>query len=53
MIFLIECRFTAPQMAEILGVFLNTIRRRMADYGLSITTEYTPFVDAELDRVVE
>ena len=49
----IESRFTAPQTAEILGVFLNTIRRRMADYGLSITAEYTPFTDAELDRVVE
>jgi len=25
----------------------------MADYGLSITAEYTPFTDAELDRLVE
>jgi len=53
MIFLIESRFTVPQTAEILGIFLNTIRRRMADYGLSITAEYTPFTDSELDRVVE
>ena len=52
-IFLIESRFTAPQMAQILGVSLSTIRRRMADYGLSITAEYTPFTDEELDRVVE
>jgi len=53
MIFLIESRFTAPQMAEIIGVSLSIIRRRMADYGLSITAEYTPFTDAELDRLVE
>jgi len=53
MIFLIESRFTAPQMAEINGVSLSIIRRRMADYGLSITAEYTPFTDAELDRLVE
>ena len=53
LIFLIESRFTAPQMAEIIGVSLSTIRRRMADYGLSITAEYTPFSDAELDRLVE
>lgn len=39
-IFLIESRFTAPQMAQILGVSLSTIRRRMADYGLSIAAEY-------------
>jgi len=25
----------------------------MADYGLSITAEYMPFTDAELDRLVE
>ena len=52
-IFLLESRFTALQMAEILGVSLSTVRRRMADYGLSITAEYTPFTDEELDRVVE
>ena len=50
-IFLIESGFTAPQMAEILGVSISTVRR-MADYGLSITAEYTPFTDEELDRVV-
>ena len=52
-VFLIDNRFTAPQMAEILGVSLSTIRRRMTDYGLSITAEYTLLTDEELDSVVE
>ena len=52
MIFLVESRFTAPQMAQILGVSLSTIRRRMADYGLSITAEYATLTEEELDSVI-
>ena len=41
--YLIENRFTVPQTAQMLGVSLSTIRRRMALYGLSIRAEYTNF----------
>ena len=51
--FLIESKFTASQMAQIIGVSLSTIRRRMAEYGLSITAEYATLTDEELDSVVE
>lgn len=50
--FLIENRFTAPQIAQIIGVSLSTIRRRMAKYRLSLTAEYATLTDEELDSVV-
>ena len=50
--FLIENRFTAPQIAQIIGVSLSTIRRRMAKYRSSLTAEYATLTDEELDSVV-
>ena len=50
--FLIENNFTAPQMAEMIGVSLRTIHRRMSDYGLSIGSRYATLSDDELDQIV-
>ena len=50
--YLIENRFTAPQIAQMLGVSLSTIRRRMALYGLSIRAEYAQISDDELDAMI-
>lgn len=53
MTFLIESRFTAPQMAEIFEVSLRTVRRRMASYGLSVTAaQYAVLSDEEVDDLI-
>ena len=53
MAFLVDSRFTGPQMADILGVSVSTVRRRMSDFGISIRAEYASLTNAELDDVVE
>ena len=50
--FLLETRFTVPQIAGILGVSVRTIRRRMSEYGLSVHSLYTQLSDQELDEIV-
>lgn len=49
---LIESRFTAIQMADLIGVSVRTIRRRMFEYGLSIQSTYSEFTDNDLDSIV-
>ena len=50
--FLVESGFTDPQIAEIVGVSLRTVRRRMADYGLSIGEQYADIPGDELEQMV-
>ena len=50
---LLESKLTVPQIAEILGVSVRTVRRRMTDYGLSVRSLYSNLTDEQLDRVVE
>ena len=50
--FLVDSGFTGLQMAEIIGVSLRTVRRRMADYGLSICEQYADMPDDELEHMV-
>ncbi len=50
--FLVESNFTVPKIANILGVSIRTIRRRMTEYGLSIRLQYSTICDQELDSVV-
>ncbi|XP_019849774.1 PREDICTED: uncharacterized protein LOC109580730 isoform X2 [Amphimedon queenslandica] len=50
--FLIEHRFTVVQIAEMLGVSVRTIRRRMSSYGLSVRESYSTITDNELDEIV-
>lgn len=52
LLYLIENNFTAPQMAQMIGVSLRTIHRRMSEYGLSISAQYAVLTDSELDQLV-
>ncbi len=46
--FLLENRFTIPQVSEMMGVSVRTIRRRMDQYGLSVHQMYTVISDTDL-----
>ena len=50
--FLIENRFSVPQIADVLRVSVRTVRRRMTEYGLSVRATYTSISQQELDAVV-
>ena len=47
-----ENGFTGPQMASIIEVSLSTVRRRMAEYGLTVSSEYAYLSDDVLDQLV-
>ena len=49
---LIENGFSVPQIADMVGVSVRTIRRRMSEFGLSIRAQYSTISDTELDRIV-
>ena len=49
---LISTHFTVPQIAQIIGVSVSTIRRRMSEYNLSIRSTYSTMSDTDLDAVV-
>ena len=49
--FLLEAQFLVPKSADILGVSVRTVRRRMSEYHLSIHMYYSTISDDELDRV--
>ncbi len=50
--FLLENRFTVPQIACMIGVSISTVRRRMTDLGLSVRALYSNTSDTELDDIV-
>ena len=50
--FLVESGFTGLQMAEMLGVSLRTVRRRLSEYGISISAQYSTVSDDQLDEIV-
>ena len=49
---LLELRFTVPQIADILGVSVRTVRRRMTTYNLSVRSYYSQICDSDLDATV-
>ena len=49
---LFENGFTRPQIADIVGVSLSTIYRRMVLFGLSVSSEYANLSNSELDQVI-
>ena len=51
--YLLELGFSCPQIASVLGVSLSTVRRRMTDFNLSVTAQYSQITDTELDAVVK
>ena len=52
LLFLIENRFSVPQIADLRGISVRTVRRRMTEFGLSIRTQYSTISDPELDTLV-
>lgn len=51
--YLIENRFSVPQIADLLGVSIRTVRRRMTEFGLSITAQYSVLSDQDLEEIVQ
>ena len=49
---LICMHFSVPQIAQLIGVSVSTIRRRMNDYQLTIRDTYSNISDSELDYLV-
>lgn len=50
--FLLESKFTVPQISSLLGVSIRTVRRRMEQYNLSVRSFYSSMSDQELDAIV-
>ncbi len=50
--YLVENGFTGPQMAEIVGVSLSTVHRRMSDYGITVGSRYAALTNTELTTLV-
>ena len=50
---LIFMNLTVPQIAQIVGVSVSTIRRRMTYFNLSIRDTYSRINDTDLDSVVQ
>ena len=49
--YLIQNRFSVPQIAKIVGVSISTIRRRMSEFNLSIRETYSSISDSDLDAM--
>lgn len=49
---LISMNLTVPRIAQLLGVSVSTVRRRMREYDLSIRETYSNITDASLDAIV-
>ena len=49
----LEYNFSVPQIAEMLGVSLSTIKRRFRDYDLSVSQTYSAIADNELDEIIQ
>ena len=47
--YLLDLGFNCPKVAEVLGV---SLRRRMSEFGLSVTALYSSVTDQELDVLV-
>ena len=51
--YLIESKFSVPMIADMLGVSVRTVRRRMDEYGLAIRDQYSALNDLELDELIQ
>ena len=51
--YLLHIGFSCPKIAAIIGVSLSTIRQRMYEFGLSVTSLYSNITDQELDLFVQ
>lgn len=50
--FLVENGFSVPQISDMIGVSVRTVRRRVSEFGLSIRAQYSTITNDELDRLV-
>ena len=50
--YFLDHRFAATRIAMLMHVSLSTVRRRMAEFGLSVQSRYSNMSDGELDRIV-
>ena len=50
---MISMHLSVPKIAQMIGVSVSTIRRRMSEYNLSIRSTYSTITDAELDAIVQ
>lgn len=50
--YLVESRFSVPQIADLIGVSVSTIRLRMTAFYLSIRATYASLTDEQLDEIV-
>ena len=53
LVYLLEKRFTVPDISEILQVSVRTVRRRMSAYELSVSNLYSTLTDQQLDGIVQ
>ena len=51
--FLVERGFTIPDISHMLNVRVRTVERRLHDFGLSTTENYSLIDDQSLDRVIQ
>ena len=45
----LECGFTVPEMASMLGISVSTVKRRMTEYSLSVRQTYSNLSEEDLD----
>lgn len=50
--YLVDNRFTVPQMADMIGLSERTMHRRLSENNLYIQSTYTVISDRELDEMV-
>lgn len=52
LLFFLDHRFTIPETGVLLGVSPSTVKRRLRQYGLSVSASYAVIADEDLDQIV-
>lgn len=52
LLFFLDHRFTIPEFVVLLGVPPSTVKRRLRQYGLSVSASYAVMADEDLDQIV-
>ena len=50
--YLVENDISIPDIAQVLGVSVSTVKRRLREFGISSTERKTPISDTDLDAAV-
>ena len=51
--FFIDSSFSIPEMSELLGISVSTVKRRLRDCGLQISSKFTTISNDELEKHVQ